>query len=372
MLIGLGHLGGVLLELLAREGGIGRITACSRDRERGVARCNLARLGALAQGIEARIEHRALDLYDADSVSRAVRDEAPDLILSTASMQTWWLSELLPGEAATPLARAGFGLWLPFHLAPTLALMRALRDCGYGGITLTAAYPDVVNRILGRLDLAPTCGVGNIGEVAAKVQLMAARKLDARPDAIRVTLVSHHALECCVYGTRSDTVPPHYLSIEHEGRDISEDIGAEELLLDAYPLPPGPLPAFLTAGATIRLVHSMLASRERRLHAPAPGGLPGGYPVLAGSGRVRLEAIPGLSRDEAIAINERSQPYDGIERIEEDGTAVLTSTSRDAARAALGYDGAPLKPDEARGRGEELLARFREYADRHGGGSCEV
>lgn len=42
MLIGLGGLGSVLLELLAREEGLGRTVVGSRNVERGVARCNLA------------------------------------------------------------------------------------------------------------------------------------------------------------------------------------------------------------------------------------------------------------------------------------------------------------------------------------------
>ena len=50
LIVGLGHLGGVILELLARDPRVGRLVAASRDATRGVARVNLARLGALAQG----------------------------------------------------------------------------------------------------------------------------------------------------------------------------------------------------------------------------------------------------------------------------------------------------------------------------------
>lgn len=44
LLIGLGDLGAVTLELLTRVRGIEKIIVGSRSSERGVARCNLARI----------------------------------------------------------------------------------------------------------------------------------------------------------------------------------------------------------------------------------------------------------------------------------------------------------------------------------------
>lgn len=195
MLIGLGGLGGVMLELLAREPSLGSLVVGSRNVERGVARCNLARLGAMAQGYAPSIRFLPLDLNDPLSVASIVRHESPDIILSTATMQTWWLPDLLPPEQATAIKRAGFGVWLPVHLTLTLKLMEALRDAGYGGITLTAPFPDVVNCVLGRLGLAPTCGIGNLDEVVPKVRLLAAERLGVPLGSVRVLLVAHHALE---------------------------------------------------------------------------------------------------------------------------------------------------------------------------------
>ncbi|MFQ5877589.1 MAG: hypothetical protein ACE5JH_07880 [Acidobacteriota bacterium] len=366
LLIGLGHLGGVVLELLAREPGIARVVACSRDPARGTARCNLARLGAVAQGCAPRIEYLPLDLDDPEGVAAAVRRIAPDIVLSTASMQTWWLTELLPPEAAAPLREARFGIWLPVHMALTLKLMRALRRIGYGGVTLTAPFPDVVNCVLGRLGLAPTCGVGNIAEIVPKIRLLASRRLGARLDSVRVLLVGHHALEAAALSSDPGDLPPYHLEITADGDDVTHQLPGEELLRAPCPLPGGPARAFLTAGATSRLVRALVAGRETLQHAPAPAGLPGGYPVRVGRGRVRPAPIGGLSLQDAIAINERSHRFDGIERIEPDGTAVFRAESVEAVRRALGYECARLAPDDSEARGRELMARFREYAGRHG------
>jgi len=366
LLIGLGSLGGTVLELLAREGGLAEIVVGGRNPTRGVARCNLARLGAIAQGRAPSIRFTPLDLKDREQVITTVQKEAPDIIFSSASMQTWWLADVLPPEAAGTLKQARFGVWVPIHLALTRRLMEALRDAGYRGITLSAPFPDAVNCILGKHRLAPTCGVGNLDEIVPKVRLLAAERLGAPLQAIRVVLVAHHALERAVFEGATGEVPPYFLRIYGDGKDVTGVVEADELLLAPYPLPSGPLWSFLTAGSVVRLVHSLCSDEETALHAPGPYGLPGGYPILVRRGAIRLAPIEGLSPEEAIAINERSHPFDGIERIEADGTVVFCPADVEVLRRTLGYDCPHFQPDEAEERAEELIARFREYAARQG------
>jgi NAD(P)-dependent dehydrogenase (short-subunit alcohol dehydrogenase family) len=366
MLIGLGGLGSVLLELLAREDGLGRIVVGSRNVERGVAHCNLAQLGALAQGYAPAIRFVPLDLDDPQAVAEVVRRETPDVIVSTATRQTWWLPDLLPPAQAAVINSAGFGVWLPVHLTLTQKLMQALRLANYDGITLTAPFPDVVNCVLGRLDLAPTCGIGNLDEIVPKLRLLAAERLGTPLDAVRVLLVAHHALEPAAFGAPVDKVPPFFVRVEHGGQDVTRAICAGELLLAPYPLPAGPATHFLTAGSAVRLIRACLSDAGALLHAPAPNGLPGGYPVIASRAGVRPASIAGITLAEAISINERSHRFDGVERIEADGTVVFVPAAADVLRRALGYDCERLPPNEAEARAQELMARFREYAGRHG------
>jgi hypothetical protein len=324
----------------------------------------------MAQGYDADIEHLALDLRDVDRVAESIHRLDPDLVLSTASLQTWWLPELLPQKAASHLMRARFGAWLPVHLTLCLDLMRAIRECKYPGPVLTAPFPDVVNCILDRLGMAPTCGVGNIDEAIPKVRWLAAKKLAARAREIEVTLVAHHALQKAVFRSAGDpvpeAVPPFYLRIDLEGRDATQEAGGADLLLEPSPLPRGPAWGFLTAGSTVRLMRALLSQDETPLHAPGPGGLPGGYPVLVGNGRVRPRRLVDLSLGESIQINERSHPFDGIHAIEEDGTTVFEPVTVQVLRDVLGYECETLAPTEAAARAAELIARFREYA-RHAG-----
>ncbi len=366
MLIGLGDLGGVILELLARDERLGRIVVGSRNAERGRARCNLARLSAMAQGFNPRIEFTAVDLDHRDSAAAAIARAGPDVILSTASRLTWWLLDLLPEAGASPIRRAGFGVWLPVHLAPTLELMEAVRVTGYAGHTLTAPFPDVVNPILQRLQLAPTCGIGNLDEIVPKIRTLAAERLGCAPESVQVHLVAHHAIWRAAFGGAEGEAPPYYLRVERDGADVTHEVRAHELLFTPYAITPGRATHFLTAGSALRLIRALLSKSKVFLHAPAPYGLPGGYPVVASAEGVRPALPDELSLDDAIAINERSHPFDGIERIESDGSVVFRADAAEALRETLGYDCPRLHPTEAEARAEELVARFTEYARRHG------
>lgn len=366
LLIGLGGLGSIVLEFLAREESVGKIIAAGRKREQGTARCHLATLSAMAQGSYPTIDFERLDLNNVDETAHTIKRIAPDLILSTATLQTWWLPGLLPAPQSAVLNRAGFGMWLPVHLTLTLKLMQAVKQANFRGITLTAPFPDVINPILAALHLTPTCGIGNLDEIVPKVRLLAAHKLKASRKAVRVLMVGHHALQAAAFGAPDGEIPPYFLRVELNGKDVTEEIEAHQLLRAPYPVTSGTPTHFLTAGSTMRLVRALFSEADTLLHAPAPRGLPGGYPIIAGQNRVQVAPITGLRLDQAIAINEASHRFDGIERIEPDGTAVFVPESAQVFRSVLGYDCDRLHPNDAEARAEELIARFRAYATRLG------
>lgn len=366
LLIGVGGLGAVILEFLARAPGRRSMVLAGRDIVRITARGNLATIGAMAQGCPPPdITCVPLDLRDEDATADTISRLQPDLIVSTATMQTWWLLDLLPPAAAAPLRRAGFGLWLPIHLALTLRLMSAVRRAGFGGQVITAPFPDVVNPVLACLGLAPTCGIGNLDEIVPKLRLLAAARLQAPVATIKVSLVAHHALEPHAFGEPGE-LPPWFMRVARDGQDVTELLDGEALLRASYPITEGVAGHFLTAGSAVRLIQALLEEDETFLHAPAPGGLPGGYPVLVGRSGVRPAPIAGLSLEEAIQINKRSHPFDGIERIEPDGTVTFRPSTIEASRSVLGYPCDPLRPGEAEDRALELMERFTRYAGRHG------
>jgi hypothetical protein len=236
-------------------------------------------------------------------------------------------------------------------------------------MVLTAPYPDVANAILGKLGMEPMCGIGNVDEVVPKVRWLASQRLSLPIDKVKVLLVAHHALQRFTLNRAaadSTAAPPFYLRVEAEGEDVTAEVGAEQLLFSALPIPPGPVSHLLTAASTTRLVKALVSEQGRDLHVPGPHGAPGGYPVYVDCMGVRFTEIPGLSLEEAIKINERSHLYDGIEKIAEDGSVYYTQQASDTMREAIGYDCPVLRPEEVSDRSRELVQRFKEYSKKHG------
>jgi hypothetical protein len=116
----------------------------------------------------------------------------------------------------------------------------------------------------------------------------------------------------------------------------------------------------------MRLIRAVLSEEGAFLGAPPPNGRPGGYPIIVSSEGVQLAPIKNLPLAEAIAINEQSHRFDGIEYIEEDGTTVFRSEATDILRSTLGYVCDRLPPSETEERANELISRFRTYAERLG------
>ena len=88
MVFGLGAVGEVALQILARSDGIDRIVASSRNEALGVFKMNTAALGATYQGISKRFEFRKNDVYDIDATARLLEEIRPNVILLLISMKS--------------------------------------------------------------------------------------------------------------------------------------------------------------------------------------------------------------------------------------------------------------------------------------------
>ena len=369
MLVGLGDLGGVLLDLLLRSGKGWEIVVAARNAERAAPRFELARLAALAQGCPSQARLVRLDLNDVAAAAETIYREQPDVLLSTATMATWWLPDLLPEQDAKAIRSAGFGVWIPVHLAPTLRLMRAVKQAQYPGFVLTAPYPDVVNHALGKVGLAPTCGVGNVAEMVPKVLQRAACALNCSTRELDVRMVAHHALGKFVYADsasgQSAAVPRFLLEIERGGRNIAEEVDVREMVLAGRPIAHGRATHLLTAGSAMPLMEALLQEKPVALHAPAPHGLPGGYPVTVSRAGVELR-LGMIPLADAIRVNESSQVFDGIGGVLEDGTVELVEENARQLESLLGECPRRITIADVEEQAEDLVARYQAFAARRG------
>jgi hypothetical protein len=335
LVAGLGDLGSRVLELLAGEPSVAELVGCGRASPRSLGSVHQAALVADALGGPSSVRHVAADLRDPSALAAALQDTTPDVVVLAGSRHSWWRTP----PAASP---APYGVWLPLQLSLTRTFMRVLAEEGLASRVVALAYPDAAGTVLAAEGLAPHVGGGNVAEVAAKLRVVTAARTGVPRSDVDVRLVLHHAAERLAFSlfdpaatADSGPLPPYWARVKVAEEVLpAEDV--DELLRSDYPLPTGTGSHQLTAATTVELVRGLLADVPRRLHAPAPGGLPGGYPVVVSRHGVELDLGDELTLDEAVRVNQLAARSDGIEEITPDGTILFTEEASTAARELLG------------------------------------
>ncbi len=366
-LAGLGGLGSWVLELLGRAPEVGRLTVVDRNADWGRRKVYNVITGLAFEGRYPQIDFHGLDLRDVEQVAALIGETRPDLLVNCATLQTWWLSHELDEDTQERLSRMGIAPWVPNHLVLARFLMQAHRESGSRAPVINAAFPDGVNAILGRRGLAPTIGVGNAALLVPAIQGYVSERLDLPMESVHPALIAHHFHTTFFRRGGPGDPPPYYLRVLADGRDVTGDFDhaaelcrASRLRCADDNLNP------VVASALRQIALGLLSDEGVMTHAPGPRGLVGGYPVRVSSQGVELALPEQVSLEEAVAINEQAQRYDGIERIEEDGTLVCTQQAVAAAREVFGYDCSRLPLDECEARSAELRAKFQELLAAHG------
>ena len=354
LVTGLGDLGGRVVDALAREPGIERLIGAGRDAERGGAITGQAALAAeLLEGPRTVGFERA-DLEDVEATGALLRRTDPDVIVMAASQHTWWRA---PDELP-------YVAWLPLQVRLVHRLMQARAVAGARGRVVCLPFPDVVIPVLRGMGSAPEAGGGNVAEVAAKLGLLAAAAHSARRDEVQVRLVMHHAAERTAFGAFASLAgaggepgaPPWVAEVVVRGQALGAG-EVEALFRSPYALSGGREAQSLTAAATAALVRALLSDEPSCCHVPGARGLPGGYPVRVSAGGIELDLPPGMTEQQAVAINESAARWDGVERIEADGPVVYTSAAAAACASVLGMRADRLAPGDHDAAAAELLAR---------------
>jgi KR domain len=351
LIIGTGDMGERLATGLATSGRVRRLVLAGRSS------AALAVVAATVASVsDCLVEPVQADAARQDAVAELLARTRPDLVVQCAALRSPWALVSRPDPAAQAVAAAGLGLRLPYQLPVILSVMRAVKDAGYAGPVANLSFPDVTGPILRRLGLAPALGLGNAGMILRRARAaFHAAKPEADLPLIRV--LAHHSQVSASMQAQppadSDARCRVYL-----GEDGQRDDG---LAFRAPALAPGLRYNAVTAAAALPVLEALLpGSASLRWSTPAPGGLPGGYPVVIANGAVTLDLPPGLTEQDAIAFNDSMARRDGIEKIDDDGTVHFTAASREAV-ANFGYGIAePLAVDDLWERATALDAALGE------------
>jgi hypothetical protein len=171
MMVGLGELGGHVLEMLARTPGNRRIITADVDEDRAYRKTNIAIYGASQMGFYPDIEYTKIDLNNIPQTAEIIAKCKPDVIYSAATLQSWWVITTLPKSVFDDLDKARFGPWLPMHLSVVYKLMQAVKQTGMDIKVVNSAFPDACGPILKTRGLQPTVGIGNVANPVPAIRL---------------------------------------------------------------------------------------------------------------------------------------------------------------------------------------------------------
>ncbi len=293
------------------------------------------------------------DCTDQSMVEALLADVNPDVIVQCASLMSPWALVGRTDDAARTIASAGLAVMLPMQLPVVRAVMSAVRAMGSAVPVANLSFPDVTNGILDRLGLAPTIGLGNVTMQLLRVR--GALRAELGPDAELplVRVAGHHNQVYPVMRAAPPADPNDRVRVflgEHGER-------ADHLAYLGHPYAAGVVYNQVTAAACIRVVEALLpGAGMTRISAPAPFGLPGGYPVVIDEGTITLDLPTGQDLDEVSAWQSSIARHDGVESIGADGTVTFTERARDVVADVAPWLTDPLHPDEALERAGRIRA----------------
>ncbi len=99
--------------------------------------------------------------------------------------------------------------------------------------------------------------------------------------------------------------------------------------------------------------------------APAPGGLPGGYPIRLGADGAKLALPDGITEEEAIRLNLEGQKRDGIEEIKRDGTIVFPDAVHEAMKKVFDFDCKSFNIKDVDEVATEQMAKFKKLLSKY-------
>ena len=368
MIIGVGDLGGHVLEMLVRVPGSRRIITADVNEEWVYRKTNIAAFGASQLGFYPATESVKIDLYNIDQTAKIISEYKPDIIYSAVSLQSWWVINTLPKEVFDELDKARFGPWLPMHLTLVYKLMQAVKQTGLNIKVINSAFPDAVHPVLNKVDIAPEIGIGNVANPVPAIRGSIGYQLGRPLKDVTVYFFAQHYVSHYLprFGTTGGA--PYYLKAAIDGEDVTDQLDLEKVFAEIpthFRRPGGRDGQILTASSAAAIILAMADDSNDLTHAPGPDGLPGGYPVRVNRSGGTVILPKGLSEEEAIRINEEGQRFDGIDKIDTDGTVHYTDQTAAIIKEMLGYDCKVLKLEDSEAQSKELGLKFKTFAEQY-------
>ena len=367
LIIGIGEVGRYLLELLVRGDFEVDVVAADVELRSVQAKVDGALIGAALHDRHLQVRALELDLFDVERTAEILREIEPEVVVNCAVLQTWHVIRVLPEDVYARLSSAALGAWLPVQLTLAMKLAQALRLSGVSAHYINTALSDLTNPVLGAIGLAPTIGIGNVALIEPAVRTQVARELEVPRAQVRLQMIAHHVHWVVWREAGYREGAPFYMRILADGEDVTDRFETQALMKRSILLYPNDTSfTAVSASSTLQNLRALLSEEPVSLHSPAPNGLPGGYPVILSREGSRVDLPPGVRLEDAVAMNEEAQTYDGIRKVDADGRVHFMPYTIEIMRDLLGFDCESFTPDESADLAKEQMSRFQELKRRYG------
>ncbi len=366
LFVGLGNLGSQVFDLFLLRGAQTYTFSVAGKNEHYLSeRTSLTTYAAMQLGLSPDVEIASMDVLNVDRTAQTISLLKPDFIFCAVTLQPWMAIAKLPKPVFETLHRATPGPWLPLTLTPVYKLMQAVKQSGVTTKVINGSFPDTINAVLGKVGLAPLIGIGNLANTVPALRKSIALKLGASVEKVDLLLFGHHALSHKISHDGDAGQIPFHLTAYLSGKDLTGQLDMGTI----FDLLPATLrrehTQLLTAASAAAVFEAIANNTGGIVHAPGPNGLVGAYPVRVKPERgIEIVLPKGLTLEEAIRINEDGQRFDGIERIDEDGTVHFTESHMAILEETFGYSCKQMALNEVEYWAEELKAKYSAFADR--------
>lgn len=372
MIVGIGELGGIVLEYICRLPGICSIVTADVNEDWGNRKTNSAILGASYMGLYPDIKFYPIDLLNLDKAAELLKKINPTIIFNGTTLQSWWVVNELPPDINAKLykRKVGLGAWSAMHLALTAKLMKAVGMAGINTQVINASYPDVTNPSLNKVGLAPTIGIGNIDLAVPYIKKTASEILEVPMGNVNVELIAHHCQAYSWCRTGEGYEIPHHLRILVGMDDVTNELGNMKDFIYQLPKhamrPAGRHGQYLVAGSALKAIMAIFNDTGEATHSPGPQGLEGGYPVRLSRKGAEVILPKEMRVNEARNLMLEAQQYDGINEISENGDIVLTEEAYSTFLDVFNLDCKVITIEDSYEQAKELRTKFEEFAERIG------
>jgi hypothetical protein len=358
---GAGNVGISAVSFLSRMPGVDKIIVADINPDAAEREMNGIVVSSSVNGFYPKVDFRKIDLTDKEGTARLLNETQPQVVLNTATMLAQYVPIIkrLIAEKKYPVISRLAGHTIAKDLYLTMKLMEAVKISGTGAKVVNVSFPDHTNHILGKIGLAPTVGAGTIDLTANGVRVATARRLRIPVHNVSVTMIVHHSIRT-IFAAENIKKVPCYVKIRVGEEDVTNKFKREEILWEGVQNGGGKADAnMLAASSGAQNAWAVLNNTREIRHAPGVRGLSGGYPVRLGADEVEIILPPEISMKEAIKINEDGMKYDGVERIEDDGTVVFTKETVKLMNDLLGLKWEKMRITEVERMTQELISAYK-------------